>query len=266
MLQKVTYGQLRPSKHEVSNVKILDQVVPITSGGRLLGAHVAYGRNVCNHLVEKRVLRGVAVCERVRWVPLPMAVRARLLSSLVLPATLYGSCVGGMGNNLMNMLTSAIMRAVWGTKRKLRCREIVLTLLVQGHLVDPRQVYIYQALHTMRSFVNKHPDVYHVVRNCWQRYVHGCVNVPGPIGLVFQHVISLGWSWTSFHIFERPGRPSLPVFGGLDTWWTQELREAIQLSMWSVVGRRRHDMQGIEAPQGIDRKATLALYNRPLLA
>ena len=53
---------------------------------------------------------------------------------------------------------------------------------------------------------------------------------------------------------------------GPDGWWMQELRDGIQLSMWSVVGRRRNDMRGIEAPQGIDRKAALALQNRPLPA
>jgi hypothetical protein len=45
-------------------------------------------------------------------------------------------------------------------------------------------------------------------------------------------------------------------------WWIHELRQGIHLSMWSVVGSRRNDMKGIEAPQGIDCNATLALQSR----
>ena len=177
-------------------MKVLGDVVPTTRGGRLLGAHVAYSRNVSNDLAEKRVSRGIVVAERVRWAPLPMHVRARLLSSLVLPASLYGSCVGGLRNDLMNTLTSAIMRATWGTKRKLRCREIVLTLFVQGHLVDPRQAYIYQSLCILRRFLKRHEDLRELVRRVWQSYaiIGSSTPAPGPVGIVRSHLQKLGWT------------------------------------------------------------------------
>jgi hypothetical protein len=109
--------------------------VPASTGGRLLGAQVVHQRGVRNELGEKRVNKGIHICERIRWAPLPMHVRSKLIASLVLPATLYGYCVGGLTCNLMNQLTSAVMRALWGTTRKLRSKELVLTLLVPGHLV-----------------------------------------------------------------------------------------------------------------------------------
>ena len=96
-----------------------------------------------NELGDKWARRGGVVVELVLWAPLPMLARAQLLSSLVLPASLYGSCVSCLSTDLLMSLTSAVMRAVWGVSRKLSCRDIVLTLLVPGHLVDLRQAIIY---------------------------------------------------------------------------------------------------------------------------
>ena len=52
--------------------------VPATSGGRVLGAHVAYQTGVRNVLAQDRIAKATVVCERIRWAPLPMHVRANL--------------------------------------------------------------------------------------------------------------------------------------------------------------------------------------------
>jgi hypothetical protein len=74
--------------NEVSSVHLNGEAVCKSEGGRLLGAHVAYRRNVKNKLVLQRVSRGVVVAERIRWAPLPMRARVQLLASLVLPSTI----------------------------------------------------------------------------------------------------------------------------------------------------------------------------------
>ena len=129
------------------------ELVPRTAGDRLLGAFVSFQRGVCNVLSSARVKRGVQISERIRWAPLPLHARARLLASLVLPSSLYGCSVSSIAHTQLNSLTSAVMRAVWGTTRKLRSKDVVLTLFVAGHLVDPRQAIVYQCLCTLRSFV-----------------------------------------------------------------------------------------------------------------
>ena len=175
---------------ELLTMNVSGELVPSTRGGRLLGAHVAFSRNVRNDLALKRIERGQLVCERIRWAPLPMAIRARLLSALVMPATLYGSCVGGLSANSVNSLTTAVMRAVWGTTRKLRCRDIVLTLFVQGHLVDPRQAYTYQCLCTLRRNLQKYPELVHVMQRCWHSCVVEGLSAPGPLGIVSGLVVA----------------------------------------------------------------------------
>jgi len=246
-------------QHKLASLALMGDLVPATTGGRLLGAHISYQRGVKNTLGEKRVKRGIVICERIRWAPLPMHIRSQLLASLVMPSTLYGACVGGLTMTLLNSLTSAVMRTVWGTKRKLRCKEVVLTLLVPGHVVDPTQAIVYQSMCTLRRFVSKSPDLAFVLRNCWQACVVDGGVAPGPVGLIHKAVLSIGWSWNSFEHFARPGRTPLPLCGGPDNWWQRELRDGLMLAKWGIAAEKRNDMHGIDAVQGVDTQATLAL-------
>jgi len=250
--------------HELADMHVLDESVPSIRSGRLLGAFVRFGKHLRNDLAEKRIKRGVIVADRIRWAPLPMPVRAKLISSLVVPASLYAACVGDVVGSLLNSLTSAVMRAVWGSTRKLRCRDIVLTLFVPGHLVDPRQACIYQAFCILRRQLQKHPELVEIMRRCWHAHVVDGREAPGPIGSIYKHVKSLNWSWNEFGAFGRPGRMCLPLLSCPETWWRHELRDGICLSLWSVAAARRKDMQGLDATEGLDRTATLALCQSKL--
>jgi len=255
------------SSHELDlhGLTLMDEAVPPSKGGRLLGAHVAVRRGVRNVLGDARVKRGVAIADRIRWAPLPMHCRARLLASLVMPSTMYGFCVGGLTHHQIQSLTSAVMRAIWGSKRALRSKDVVLSLFVPGHLVDPRQVSVYQCLCTLRRFVHKCPDLHAMLLRCWEAYSQNCIKAPGPIGLVAKMITQLGWAWPEFQSFSRPGRSVLPLAAGPDSWWLHELRDGLQLARWSAAAACRQDMKGLDAMQGVDRPATLALLSRKAL-
>jgi hypothetical protein len=242
-------------------MNVLGDLVPSTQGGRLLGAHVGYSRHVRNDLATKGINCALSVAERIRWAPLPMHVRARLVSSLLLPAALYGSPVGCIAMSSLNSLTSSIMRAIWGTTRKLRCRDIVLTLFVQGHLVDPRQAIVYQALGALRRNLKKHPELDELLRNCWHACTCEGVDAPGPIGIVRKHLQRLGWRWHDPDDIEMHGGFRLPLLLGPDSWWHHQLRAGLRRHLWSEAASRRGDMNGLQAEQGLDRKATMALLD-----
>ena len=57
----------------------------------------------------------------------------------------------------------------------------------------------------------------------------------------------------------------MPLQGGSDTWWKNELRDGLCIALWADAAARRNDMQGAGATQGIDRRATLALLSKKLL-
>jgi len=249
-------------RRQLGTLTLMGKEVPATTGGRLLGAHISFQGGVRNLLGECRVERGITVCERIRWAPLPMHVRANLLASLVLPSSLYGFSVSGLTCSLVDSLTSAVMRALWGTTRKLRSKEIVLSLLVPGHLVDPRQAAVYQCLRSLRRFVTKRVDLKDVVARLWFAHVHAGAPVPGPVGQVFKAVAHLGWQWVSVDTFRRPGRNDLPLCEGPDTWWDHEIREGLRLARWSEAASKRADMQGLDSVAGIDRRASLAVLRQ----
>ena len=246
---------------DLQGLSLMGEEVPSSKGGRLLGAHVAVRRGVKNALGEKRVKRGIVVAERIRWAPLPMACRARLLASLVIPAAMYRFSVSVFTCHQVNSLTSAIMRTLWGTRRALRSRDVVLSLLVPGHRVDPRQASVYQCLCTLRRFIKRQPDLRAMLLRCWQAYANNCAAAPGPVGLVAKMVDQLGWAWHNFDYFTRPGRSPLPVAAGPDSWWMNELRDGLMLARWSAAAASRQDMHGLDALQGVDRSATLSYLN-----
>ena len=52
------------------------------------------------------------------------------------------------------------------------------------------------------------------------------------------------------------------LLGGPDAWWEHELRDGLRVSQWAACARKRQDMEGLEATQGLDRHATMALHNK----
>jgi len=116
----------------------------------------------------------------------------------------------------------------------------------------------------MRRHLQDEPELLHVVRNCWRACVIDGVHAPGPVGIVYKHVLKIGWAWPVFDEFHRIGRRNLPLVGGPDAWWKHELREGIRLALWSDAAARRQDMEGLQEVQGIDRKATMSLHGSKL--
>ena len=87
---------------------------------------------------------------------------------------------GGFASKLVNSLRTAVVTALWGTKRRSRCREIVLTLFVKGHLVDPLQNASYQCLRQLRRMAEQRPETFAELERVWQSYANGGEACDGP--------------------------------------------------------------------------------------
>ena len=225
---------------------------------RCLGAHLRADINEANEVLKTRAIQAIKAARRIAWTSLPFRVKIELTSALVVQPALYGVQVGGMTAKLLNELQSACMKAVWGLTRKLRAKELVLTLLMPGHRVDPKQAAAYQCLKMLREMVCRRPELHALLRSVWQECVSSNrQRACGPIGLIFEVVGVLGWTWSEFQQFERQDRAPLPLTGGSDGWWLHEVRDGLRLAQWRTVAARRQDCAGLEAPQGVDKKATL---------
>ena len=108
-----------------------------------------------NDVADERVRKGITISRRIRWAPLPLQTKASLIACLVGPAAMCGFSL-----RLVSSLRSPVVAALWGTKRRSRCREIVLTLFVKGHLVDPSQNASYQCLRQLRRMAEQRPETF----------------------------------------------------------------------------------------------------------
>ena len=205
--------------------------------------------------------RGILVAKRIRWAPLPLHTKATLLASLVGPAAMYGFSAGGFQASLINSLRVAVTNALWGHKRRGRCREIVMTLFAKGHLVDPMQVAGYQCLRQLRRLAQTRPEMLCELNAVWRAYADGHRSQGGPVAVIHKTLQWMGWEWQSPTSFARPDRPALCLTQGPDSWWSHEIRHGMRMAEWKRAASRRADMQGIDCLAGIDRTATLAVLN-----
>ena len=270
---QVTRQKLNPDKSKCwrtcsegqdLHLKLLESELSQVDTLRSLGAHLAFKGNVKNIVGEQRFRRGAEIARRIQWAPLPMHVRAQLIASLVCPVSLYGITAANVPMSLMKHLGTAVMDAVWGSTRKLRCREVVMTLFVPGHRVDPEMASMYQCLCALRKFMSCRPHVNQIVHEIWAFYQHEISNhahAHGPIQLVHKTLTCMGWSWSQPHCFTRPGHSLLPIVGCDQVWWEHQIRDGLRLTLWKRAGQRRQDMQGLENDWGVDRLATMSVCN-----
>ncbi len=92
----------------------------------------------------------------------------------------------------MNSLRTAVMSAVWGTRRKLRCRELVFTLLMPGHVVDPVQCAAYNSFLMLRRMLRKRPELRETFLHVWRARGESTSTVPGPVGVIVTTLRRLG--------------------------------------------------------------------------
>ena len=134
------------------------------------------------------------MARRVGWTDLGFDARAFLLQAAVAPKALYASSVAALPARPCGRLRSAMLSALWGAGRRLRCKEVVLTLLSKGHKLDPVQVDAYEALLALRRMIAHRTDLRGVFVSTWHAAA-GSRHVRGPVGKAIKLARALGWAW-----------------------------------------------------------------------
>ena len=145
---------------------------------------------------------------------------------------MYGFTAGGFASKLVSSLRTAVVAALWGTKRRSRCREIVLTLFVKGHLVDPLQNASYQCLRQLRRMAEQRPETFAELERVWRCYANGDEASDGPVATVHSVLQAMGWHWQTPNLFAREGRLHLSLLDGPESWWLHEIRQGLRLAEW----------------------------------
>ena len=270
---KLTGQQLNPGKskcwstsdsirREIKELTLDEVALKHVTSMRCLGAFICFSHGAfVNPLGNAACEEATNIARRIRWAPLSMKQRALLVGSLVNPKALHSHPSGGIAKTRIQSLRSACVAAVWGETRKLKCPEIVMTLFVKGHRSDPRQYAAYSCIRLFRIMLKKYPCLVHDVVAILQLYEQGPGQVTGPIRLLSDTFSSLGWSLVPSLTIQRPGMPALAAMSGPDSWWFHHIRDKLRVCEWTRAASRRHDMEGLDSREGVDREATCGSSN-----
>ena len=141
------------------------------------------------------MFQGITISRRIRWAPLPLQTKASLVACLVGPAAMCGSVAGGFTFRLVSSLRTAVVAALWGTKRRSRCREIVLTLFAKGHLFDPLQNAAFQSLKRLRRMAEQRPEAFAALERAWRCFANGGEMCDGPVATAHYMLQGMALHW-----------------------------------------------------------------------
>ena len=108
------------------------------------------------------------------------------------------------------LFRTAVCAALSGTKRRNRCREIVLPLFANWHFVRPMQNAAHQSLRQLRRMAEQRPADSTELARVW----HCSTNDEAMCGQPWLSFASffVGWAGAGWHLaFAREGRPPWPA-------------------------------------------------------
>eukprot|EP00660_Eupelagonema_oceanica_P000665 gene665-biopygen12615 len=153
------FARLTGEKHNVKKTELIgttaDARKPIDIGGgqvrgktnvKGVGVHLSAVRAKRSGTASVRVTEAISVAARVRHLsPATFSEKAWLLAAAAAPKGLFGCAVTPYTRAQLASLRRAFAMALF-PKHTRRCQEIVFTLMVQGHRIDPEQVVPYECL------------------------------------------------------------------------------------------------------------------------
>ena len=219
-------GATEPALQSVRDLDLNGEQLDVVSKLKSLGIQFRCARRMTNDVAEGRVRKGITISRRIRWAPLPLQTKASLIACLVGPAAMYGFPAGGFTLRQVSSLRTAVVAALWGTKRRSGCREIVLTLFAKGHLVDPLQHTACQ----LRRMAEQRPEESAELERVWRCFANGGEMCDGPVATAHSLLQGMGWHWQAPALFTREGRPHLGLPGGPESWWLHEIRQGLRLA------------------------------------
>eukprot|EP00660_Eupelagonema_oceanica_P019456 gene19456-biopygen3601 len=203
------FAQLTGERHNVKKTALMgttaDARKPIDIGGGLVhgktnvkgvGVHLSAVRATRSGTATARIADATKVATRVRHLsPATFKEKAWLLAAAAAPKGLFGSAVTPYTTAQLAALRRAFSMALF-PKHTRRCQEIVFTLMVEGHRIDPEQVVPYECLRLLWRMVDRRPDLRGPIERVWQeRRQPAAARAEGPIHRLEHVAEQLQWEW-----------------------------------------------------------------------
>eukprot|EP00973_Karenia_brevis_P046786 6492009-Karenia_brevis.AAC.1 len=102
--------------------------------------------------------------------------------------------------------------------------------------------------------LDRHASLRSMFRVIWGATSANKASIIGPVSLVWQSVVELGWRWKDPYTFTLLDGHDVNILDCELAEWAHLVRDGARRALWIKASKRRADMQGIEF--GIDRFAT----------
>ncbi|CAE8623234.1 unnamed protein product [Polarella glacialis] len=239
-------------------------VLPWRVSAKQLGVHVHFRKQHDDDREAEKLDLSAAAAAKVAWLPLGLFGRSIVLQTMVLSRSSYGSEVVRVPKKSAARLRSAVLRCLWGVGRRLRCKEILFTLFMAGHRLDPCQIDTYKCLVALRRVLVANPRFHKAFEDTWVVASRARNVQHGPVGKIFLVTRLLGWRWVGPWRFTTSSNQEFDFLCVSEQRWQHEIRDSLRSMLWTAASQRRPDMVGLEA--GVDRMASSAVLQSKKLS
>eukprot|EP00661_Eupelagonemidae_sp_cell13_P004257 gene4256-1569_t len=259
-LLAVEAGKCKTFGH-CDTVRLHGNSIEHVSSDRVLGAQVSFAPHVTANQPKNRMTDSIHRANRVGISTLPFDARASLIAASVNPKALHATEDTNVTDGDWTELTKSITNSLWGPGHGKRSMQLVFTILVKGHLIDPIQYIHTKRLTSLVVMLRKRPHLHSLFERTWHvRKANRAALKQGPIMAAMDTFDKMpNLQWQSPWIVKTSGGETINLKDVELPEWGHTVRAAVKLHRISSLAQSntRTTVQGID--QGIDWDATRAL-------
>jgi len=128
--------------------------IPCVGEFRDLGTHLNLTCNLSGATLTERMRKGIDMAKRLRWMPLSIQTKERMVRSNILPASIYGAEAAHINQDVMNRLRSAIASAIGPSSHK-RNANLSFCFNNSSKDLDPIVHILYNRMASIRRMMAK---------------------------------------------------------------------------------------------------------------
>ncbi len=198
---------------------------------RNLGSHIKTVKRRDKGLGRKRLEGAVESAIRIGRIYAKRKVKRRMLEAVSASKATYGAAIMRLPVATAREAGAIFMKTAMGKGRKHAAPELVNTVVLQGWRMNPIMAENFVALTTARRIMSRRHDLKERAMQVMtlRRNRTDAENVPGPIATLLRAVMGCGAETISDDLVMEftNGRPPLPIIGGQNKLFKQELQDAI---------------------------------------
>ena len=235
------WGTTKSFRDACQNINLLFPdgltTIDVRTEAKDLGIQINYNKAVILGSQKDRLQNGISRCERLKWIPLSIQEKAKMIQTAIWPTALYSADSLTLGakhfDNLRRAATNALVY-----EHKI-ASTVITCACFSPALQDPLVFVVVQLLRNFRRIVHYFPDkaraMFQFAKSFDQK------NSYGPAGAMATYLSKIGWSFGDNGVIHGPLGYHLDLF----TSSSKEIKRCITMSWHSQVQKLCAHRKGI---------------------